>query len=239
MNSSEADVSWTEFPQWDQLNQFPKGRIQPKPDLTFAFPIRKGTAELAKGLEKAESVQCFSLQVLGKLRSKGIISAPTTALCQFWNSPKGTRLSTAEYTCFPWAIVEIDNEIGLDSHSAERCYCKAANAAAAALTLQVHLIENSLGRPETNVPPVVVFTCIGPVVEVWLAYHVLDKAGHQLQVSKLHLGATSNLYFTADGVYLEDVSPIDMGSHRPPYYSYEHVYLGIAGSQAQDLILHL
>ena len=61
---------------------------------------------------------------------------------------------------------------GLDD-SVERCYCQAANAAAAALQLQAQLFENSAIISQS--PPVIAFTCIGPIVKVWLAYQ--DKPG--------------------------------------------------------------
>jgi len=54
--------------------------------------------------------------------------------------------------------------------SVERCYCQAANAAAAALELQAQLFDKLGGDASSESPPVIAFTCIGPIVKVWLAY---------------------------------------------------------------------
>ncbi|KAF2702903.1 hypothetical protein K504DRAFT_495952 [Pleomassaria siparia CBS 279.74] len=179
--SLDEDVTWNEFPPWQTLHQFPKGRSQPNPDLTYGFRIRKESLECSRGLEREDFTQGFSLSILGQLRGKGLVSAPTTGLHRWYNAPGGTALLNEDFSCFPWAIVEIDKESKLDKVSAESCYCKAASTAAAALTLQSNMIENSLGTPYPQIPPVIVFTCVGPVVKVWLAYQSWTKSGDFIQ----------------------------------------------------------
>jgi hypothetical protein len=70
----------------------------------------------------------------------------------------------------------------------ERCYCQAANAAAAALDIQAQLFGKLNDTSSLQPPPVVAFTCVGPVVKVWLAYH--DRStifGPPVQVRATHL----------------------------------------------------
>jgi hypothetical protein len=71
------------------------------------------------------------------------------------------------------------------NESTERCYCQAANAAAAALELQAQLFDK-LDDASSELPPVIAFTCIGPIVKVWLAFH--DQAPiteKRIQVSSI------------------------------------------------------
>lgn len=105
----EQDVLWTEFPQWETPNKHPKGRTQPKPDLTYAFPILREGSERPKGFERDEFTRCFSLEVLGELRRNEILSAPTTGLSRWSTSPK-TELWSPDYSCFPWAVVEMEKK---------------------------------------------------------------------------------------------------------------------------------
>jgi hypothetical protein len=76
----------------------------------------------------------------------------------------------------PRALSDKDNTV-------ERCYCQAANAAAAALDLQAQLFDKLKYQRSAQLPPVVAFTCIGPVVKVWLAYQEKYFFG-RVQVSK-------------------------------------------------------
>lgn len=61
-----------------------------------------------------------------------------------------------------------------DDNAVERCYCQAANAAAVALDLQAQLFDKLKDSRSLQPPPVLAFTCVGPVVKVWLAYQ--DKS---------------------------------------------------------------
>ncbi|KAF2187554.1 hypothetical protein K469DRAFT_748837 [Zopfia rhizophila CBS 207.26] len=168
--SLEEDVTWNEFPHLEPQGLWPKGRTQPKPDLTYAFPILGSVSGSPKGFERDEFRQCFSLQVLGELKRNGVFSAPTTGLRRWLESPEGTTLHTTDLSCFPWAVVEMKRHAKVSEDSIERCYCQAANAAAAALALQAQLLETNFSDPFSNLPPVIAFTCIGPIVKVWLMY---------------------------------------------------------------------
>lgn len=57
-----------------------------------------------------------------------------------------------------------------NSNAVKRCYCQAANAAAAALDLQAQLFGKLRDSCSLQPPPVIAFTCVGPVVKVWIAY---------------------------------------------------------------------
>jgi hypothetical protein len=151
-------------------------RTQPKPDLTYAFPIQTSTPNNLVGFARDELNQALSLQSLGKLVERGVVCAPTTALRNGVNLPDRTKWSSSDRSCFPWAVVEIKKDVSASDDSAvERCYCQAANAAAAALDLQAQLFDKINDSYSLRPPPVVVFTCVGPVVKIWLAYQ--DKSG--------------------------------------------------------------
>ena len=91
-------------------------------------------------------------------------------------SPGGTILASPGRACFPWAIVEFKKESQSSSESAEeRCYCQAANASAAALDLYTPLFSINCSEEDSEVPPVISFTCVGHTVKVWLTY--LEKLG--------------------------------------------------------------
>jgi hypothetical protein len=151
---------------------FVPNRTQPQPDLTYAFPIQTSAPDGLKGFVRDELTQTLSLQSLQKLVKQGVACAPTTALRESTTFPDKTRWSISDRSCFPWAIVEIEKHVSAseDDDAVERCYCQAANAAAAALDLQAQLFNKLKESRSLEPPPVVVFTCVGPVVKVWLAY---------------------------------------------------------------------
>jgi hypothetical protein len=173
---SYENVQWNEFD--DFVRPCPPGaprRTHSKPDLTYAFPFQTSTPDDLKGFARDELTQALSLQSLGKLVERGVACAPTTALRKRVNLPNGTTWSSSDRSCFPWAVVEMKKNVSAPHDVAvERCYCQAANAAAAALDIQAQLFDKLNDNSSLRSPPVVAFTCIGPVVKVWLAYQ--DKS---------------------------------------------------------------
>ena len=165
-----------------------RDRTQPKPDLTYAFPVQDLNSSSSKGFGRDELLQTFSLQVLGKLVQQGISCTPTTGLKKWVNSTERTQVRGTDKMCFPWAVVEMKRHAEIDEAPIVRCYCQAANAAAAALEMQSQLFNNlgedALLRP----PPIIAFTCIGPIVKVWLAYR--DEPGPLKQPMKVVFGHT-------------------------------------------------
>lgn len=160
----------------DKPQLSPKKRTQPKPDHTYAFPILDLSRNDLRGFARDNSTQMLSLQVLGRLVKQGVSCASTTGLRQWIDAPKKTVLSSHDKACFPWAVVEFKKHVtALGSADEERCYCQAANAAAAALELQGQLFEKVGGNASVQSPPVIAFTCVGLIVKVWLAYQ--DEAG--------------------------------------------------------------
>lgn len=111
--------------------------------------------------------QKFSYKFLKELRDDKrdvLVSAPTTGLLRKpMDEVKGPDLM-----CFPGAVIEFRHS-EVQTESEEVCYCKAANAAAAALSIYESLFT-SAGQSIDKVPPVVTFTCIGSDLRVWLAY---------------------------------------------------------------------
>ena len=177
---------WNAFPQWELPASHLTRRTYPKLDLTFAFPISKSASERPKGFERDEFTRLFSLKTLAKLREDRFISTPTTGL-QKWSESKGyVSLATSDLSCFPWAVVEIKKRVEAPHSRIERCYCQAANGAAAALTIRERFLERCYGYgadASIDIPPVISFTCIGPIVRVWLTFQSPGPSGKRIQVS--------------------------------------------------------
>lgn len=162
----------------------PKRRTQPKPDHTYAFQVQDTSRSEPKGFARDASVQTLSLQVLGSLVKQGVSCAPTTGLRKWVDAPIKPALSSHDASCFPWAIVEFKKTFTTGSNAnEEKCYCQAANAAAAALELQGQLFDKANGGLSSQLPPVIAFTCVGPIVRVWLAYQ--DGAGPTEETKKV------------------------------------------------------
>jgi hypothetical protein len=163
---------------------------QPKPDLTYAFPIISPHDELFKALNGDVHVDSFSRPVLAELRNRGensLISAPTTALYHSATKKKATLLEAKDLMCFPWAIVEVKRGTAGSSADVEDriqvaeakahakrtqfCYCQAANASAAGLTLREHLAANAKDSSGLrNARVMFSFTCVGSAVKLWITY---------------------------------------------------------------------
>jgi hypothetical protein len=165
----QENFLWNEFQDWQK--QFPhfKRRTDPKPDLTYGFPIISSPEGLPEGFVKDEYIQSFSLDVLGKLRSNGVHSATTTGLRRWAETKNGVKLKAPDLLCYPWAIVEMKHS-QVSSAEVEKCYCQAANASAAALSLQEQLLALAFGTIPRTLSPIIAFTCIGPRIKVWLTY---------------------------------------------------------------------
>jgi hypothetical protein len=181
-NSYESAL-WNEFESLLKPLEYVNKRTQPKPDLTYAFPVQGTPCNGPKGLARDELFRTLSQQVLGNLIPHGVSCGPTTGLRKWTKDPEKAVLRGPDKSCFPWAVVEMKRHATTHDESIERCYCQAANAAAAALELQAQLF-NKLGKTSPELPPVVAFTCIGPIVKVWLAYQdQITKSKRRSQVS--------------------------------------------------------
>lgn len=172
---SYENVRWNGFDDFAKFCLWAPNRTRPQPDLTYAFPIQTSNPENLRGFARDQLSQTLSLQSIKKLVEQGVICAPTTALRKRITLPDSTRWSSSDRSCFPWAIVEMKKHVSSpDDNAVERCYCQAANAAAAALDLQAQLFDKLKDSCSLQPPPVVAFTCVGPVVKVWIAYQ--DKS---------------------------------------------------------------
>ncbi|QSS54884.1 hypothetical protein I7I53_02584 [Histoplasma capsulatum var. duboisii H88] len=137
----------------------------PKPDFTYGYTINN---DIPVSLRSTEIVMNFSLEVLGDLRSAGLISSPISGLRE-WAKDKATSLSQDQLICFPFAMVEL-RPCGVSFLSEnESCYSQAANGALAALRLNEKLCNWATASYD-SVPPVVAFTCVGAEIRVWLAF---------------------------------------------------------------------
>ena len=184
---SYENVQWNEFDSFAKSCPWLPPRTHPKPDLTYAFPIQISPPGSLQGFAKDELTQTLSVQSLGKLVEQGVTCAPTTALRNKANHSDGSGWSSSDRSCFPWAVVEIKKDVASPRDAAiERCYCQAANAAAAALEIQAQLFKKINDILPLQSPPVVAFTCVGPVVKVWLAYNDKPEFGHPVQVRANH-----------------------------------------------------
>jgi hypothetical protein len=144
--------------------------------------------ENLRGAERDAFSRCFSLEAIQTLGAKGTISTVTTGLRRSALSTKEIALSTADRACFPWAVVEVKKQVPVKQCTAvERCYCQAANAAAAAIALRGQLFDKVIRDAYSTMPPVIAFTCCGPEVRVWLMYYTEpDAEGKRARVRILH-----------------------------------------------------
>ena len=161
----ERDIRWNESKKHRNSDKSIQQLTGPKPDFTYGFPINKTVDRLAPGFQDHELVTNFLLEVLGKLRSDGLISSPLTGL-EHWPKAKKLNWSQSHLVCFPWAVVELNPVYAQDVF----CYDQAANAASAALTIFDDLCKKATGVDSPGKSPVVAFTCIGPSIRLWLAY---------------------------------------------------------------------
>jgi len=134
--------------------------IDPKPDLTFGF--------------KAQESQTtrFSIDNLGKLQDQkpAIYSTLTPKLLKYFQG-KPIKLMNSDTLCFPWAVVEAKHAQVYEK-DAEYSYCQLANATACAFKLRENLVKSV---HDTNIiDPIIGFTCVGPVVRLWLTYRNID-----------------------------------------------------------------
>jgi hypothetical protein len=182
-DNSYESVLWNEFESLLKPLPYVNRRTQPKPDLTYGFPVHDTSYDSPKGLTRDELFRALSLEVLGGLIPHGVSCVPTTGLRNWNKDPEKSILRGPDRSCFPRAVVEMKRHAASSHESIERCYCQAANAAAAALELQAQLFDN-LGETSPKLPPVVAFTCVGPIVKVWLAYqYQVTKFSKRSQVS--------------------------------------------------------
>jgi hypothetical protein len=124
----------------------------------------------------------FSSQTLEHLARYGLESCVA-------NLFRRKNAKSNRYICFPWLIVEHKPAPPTDKSF---CYCQAANAAHAVLTMLRNLAKFSKkGLTDySHIPPVTTITTIGSEVKVWVAY-VMGPSGtcvgfiHQI-ISSLH-----------------------------------------------------
>lgn len=165
------DVRWCEADSFEEAFSGGKDLKDPKPDLTYAFPISSAPVT---GFAAQEILgTTFSLHVLQELRKDyhvKLISAPTTGLKNRKVSSSRKCLNNSDLMCFPWAVVEIKHPRA-EKSKIEECYCQAANGSAIALRMLGALFQKATGSVPTDLAPIIAITCIGPELRVWLTYN--------------------------------------------------------------------
>lgn len=209
---SHREVDWNDFPCRDSVNSKRSQISQPKPDLTYGFPIIQPSDDVYRTLSGDLNVDSFSLPVLGELRSRAnlqLVSTPTTGLAKWASKRSRNALQAKDLMCFPWAIVEVKkgtaeslaNNPSTDKNEArehekrtEFCYCQAANASAAALILRERLAEKADVTSGAEAAQVIfAFTCVGPTAKLWITYRekpvrlkaLLDPVGVNTGIRKV------------------------------------------------------
>ncbi|OAX80536.1 hypothetical protein ACJ72_05125 [Emergomyces africanus] len=161
---------------WDDTKKY--AEKCPKPDFTYGHTMNQN---IPAALRSIDLVSNFSLEVLGDLRSAGLIPSPCAALHK-WLKDKTTTLSRDQLICFPWAVVELHpHQVSLDSGE-QYSYSQAANGALAVLRLNEEISKWATGSYD-SAPPVVAFTCVGADIKVWLAYSEIKdnmRLGHKM-----------------------------------------------------------
>ncbi|KAF5853188.1 hypothetical protein GGP41_001754 [Bipolaris sorokiniana] len=172
------ETHWTEFKQ-SSPSGFRDGKstlTYPVPDFTYGFPIIDTTDPIYTPYLTQRLTENFSLPTLHKLREAGVLSSPRKTLAQ-WNSSKPTRdqMRSLDLMCFPWAVVEVKSA-AVDVSTERMCYCQAANASAAALSLREKLLlASKKNEPNPEALVIFSFTCVGTHVKLWLTYRPTKK----------------------------------------------------------------
>ncbi|KAK3629992.1 hypothetical protein LTR56_017751 [Elasticomyces elasticus] len=177
--NQEENLLWNDHgmtPALDEEMPFPS-RTTPKPDLTIGFPVYHSLDTFRDMTAKEHYGKVFSVDFLAQLRRP---SRPDTSKLRFALTTGLSKVSRnaevflgdSDLICFPWAVVEAKRPArpGDDRSPEERCYCQAANAAAAALDIFDSLIQEVAQVCSDEVPPVIAFTSVGPHLKVWLAF---------------------------------------------------------------------
>jgi hypothetical protein len=161
---------------------------EPKPYLTYGFPIGDPYGQSARGFRQHESVTNFSIEVLGDLRipkgfTESLVSSPVSGVLK-WSTNKNHVLNQSDRVCFPWAVVELAPTKAEES-PIQSCYCQAANSASAALSLLENLHRRAglaTRHSVESVPPVIAITCSRSEIRVWLAFAAAHKSKPVLHV---------------------------------------------------------
>ncbi|EUC44473.1 hypothetical protein COCMIDRAFT_27181 [Bipolaris oryzae ATCC 44560] len=167
------ETHWTEFNQ-SSPSDFRDGKstlTYPVPDFTYGFPIIDITDPVYEPYLKHRLIENFSLPTLHKLREASVLSSPRKALAQ-WKSSKPTndQMGGSDLMCFPWAVVEVKSA-AKDASIERMCYCQAANASAAALSIREKLhLASKKSDPKLEALVIFSFTCVGTHVKLWLTY---------------------------------------------------------------------
>ncbi|EAS34506.3 uncharacterized protein CIMG_05530 [Coccidioides immitis RS] len=165
-----SNVHWDEAKKYPNVDRSATQPIGPKPDLTYGIPILRpcDLDGLPKGFRDLEQVTNFTIESLGTLCSAGLTSSPQSGVSK-WTKDKRFPLNQNHLVCFPWAAVEL-SPVEEEQQPIDFCYYQAANTASAALKLLEGLYTSSGTFTIDSSPPVVMFTCHGPELGVWLAY---------------------------------------------------------------------
>ncbi|XXH03479.1 hypothetical protein Hte_009884 [Hypoxylon texense] len=167
-----SDYRWDEFQNWEKRMN---ARTTPKPDLTYGLTMG-GRDDMR-----------FPLEDMKGLLKRGIYSCISTGLQR--HTPEKSRLRGHDRLCFPVIVCEMKGQDAPNSRI-EECYCQAANASAAALTLQEKLLrETTYGDEARKHCAGVVFTGIGPRVKVWITYY--DPASTSMERKMVCVWSTS------------------------------------------------
>lgn len=151
-----------------KLNQISED--PPQPSFTYGFPVHVPLDESEKtpltGFNRNELVTNFSLSSLVDLGPMSICPTilPSTLKTRM---AEGYKPDQKDLICFPWALVEVQSA-STNELAEEACYCRAALAANAALDMQRQL--QPFWAVSRDIPPVIIFTCFGPEVRVWVSF---------------------------------------------------------------------
>ncbi|OJD19602.1 hypothetical protein AJ78_00459 [Emergomyces pasteurianus Ep9510] len=161
---------------WDDTKKYTENC--PKPDFTYGYTMNQN---IPVALRSTDLVSNFSPEVLGELRSAGLIPSPRSNL-HTWSKDKTTGLSRDQLVCFPWAVVELHPQQFSSTFGERYSYTQAANGALVALRLNAEVANWATGSYDF-VLPVVAFTCVGAEIKVWLAYSEIKDnicLGHKM-----------------------------------------------------------
>lgn len=97
----KGNFQWNEFKSWGNSNPQTKRRKDPKPDLTYGFPMIPPQKDPSKDFLRGEYIQSFSLNVLRELHLERVYSAPTTGLRRWTDKMNDDDLKGPDWMCYP------------------------------------------------------------------------------------------------------------------------------------------
>ncbi|OAL44690.1 hypothetical protein IQ07DRAFT_635978 [Pyrenochaeta sp. DS3sAY3a] len=202
--SFEENMTWTDYDE--EINQMDWSPLDstlptdPRPTFTYGFKATRANA-VEPRITGMSDLKIFPYDVLARLRGeippiRTTVTSHLLDLCT-QEDQNGNEVvqehgpgcekkkddgstppdpTSADLLCFPWAAVQI-TRFQSTGALGESCSWQLAKASACAYNMR-EVLFYSLGTLDL-IEPIIGFTCIGPLVGLWLTYQGEDRELHQ------------------------------------------------------------